>query len=154
MPTATTQNAVITSITDGYLTLAADDESGLYGVMVTSAAIDLAKHDEEQLAIVGIDDGAETWNGLGNFRRDETYTIKMACLVFRPGADEAAMRAARDRGYTIFNAAAEYVRLNPHHGGVTIAEISGVNLTQDYLDTSRWVRLDWGVRVQARIEVV
>jgi hypothetical protein len=150
MPTATTQNDVITDLVDELMVLTA-----LTGVIVTSAALDLALNSDDQACVIDIPTGDERWYGLGNNARDETYDIAMGCLAFRPGADEDAIRAARDRVYEIHNAIAGYIRDNPRRGGgVTIAQLSGVQLTQGFLDNQRYAKLEWSVRVQARIEVV
>lgn len=151
LPTATTQNAVITSLVDGLIGLAALDDAH-----VNSAPIDLSQATADQVAVLNIPDGNEVWNGLGNRKRDETYTIEMAALAIResdPGDFETTIREVRDRVYALYAAVEGYVRGNPHHGGVTIKQLSGASLTQGYQAQARWARLDWGVRVTAQIEV-
>lgn len=152
LPRATTQNDVITDLVDGLAALPA-----LSSVHVNSAPIDLSQATADQVAVLNIPDGNETWNGLGNRKRDETYTIEMAALAIRdsdPVDVEVTIREARDAVYELYEAVEGYVRGNPHHGGVTIKQLSGVNLTQGYQAQARWARLDWGVRVTAQIEVV
>jgi hypothetical protein len=151
LPTTTTQNAVITAITDALIALQA---TTLAGVTVSSAPLELSQSPGDVVSVLNITDGSEAWEGLGNHKRTETYTIDMACLSFKSGADETVIRASRDRAYAIHAIVTNYIRNNPHFGGVTIAQLSGTNLTQGYEAQTRWTRLDWGVRVaNAQIEV-
>src|SRR5688500_13476273 len=125
LPLVTTQNTVLTAIVDALLVLTADDENALYGKTVTSAPLSQAQHSEDQVAAFGISVGDESWYGIGNLKRREVYEISMGCVAYRPGADESAMRAARDASYAMHNAVATYIRDNPHMGGVTIQQLSG-----------------------------
>ena len=150
LPTTTTQNAVITGLVDALLALQA---TSLADVHVSSAPLELSQYPGDQVSVLNITDGAESWEGLGNIKRRETYTIDMACVAFEPGASEVAIRASRDRAYVIHNVVTGYIRSNPHISGVTIKQLSGTNLTQGYEAQTRWTRLDWGVRVEAQIEV-
>lgn len=148
LPTETTQNDVITTLTDALLLL-----PGLAGVAVNSAPLDLGNVSTDMVAVLNIADGNESWYGLGNARRLESYSLQMACLSFEPGASESAIRACRDRAYAIHNAVAGYIRSNPHISGVTIKQLSGTNLDQGYDAQARWARLEWLVRVNAQLAV-
>ena len=151
LPTDTTQNSVITALVDALLDLPA-----LAAAHVNSAPIDLSQATADQVAVLNIPDGNETWNGLGNHKRDEAYTIEMAALAVRdsdPGDIETTIREVRNAVYTLYAAVTGYIRSNPHQGGVTIKQLSGSNLTQGYEAQMRWARLDWGIRVTAQIEV-
>jgi hypothetical protein len=151
LPTTTTQNAVITAITDALIALQA---TTLAGVTVTSAPLDPSQWPQDVVMILDIPDGGESWEGLGNHKRLESYSIRMACWAFAPGADETAIRACRDRAYEIHNIVAGYIRQNPHFGGVTIAKMFGTDYTPGYEAQTRWTRLDWMIRVEnAQIEV-
>jgi hypothetical protein len=152
LPTTTTQNDVITDLVDALIVLQA---TTLAGVTVSSAPLELSQVPGDQIAVLNIFDGDESWEGLGNHKRMESYTIDMACVTFESGADETAIRASRDRAYTIHNVVADYIRQNPHFGGTTIAKMSGTNLAQGFEAQTRWTRLDWGIRVEnAQIEVI
>lgn len=154
LPTTTTQNTVITALVDALLALTADDENGLYGKLVLSAPISLAKHQEDHVAVIDIPDGDESWYGIGNHRRTEEYTVAMHATAFRYGADETAMRDARAAVYAMFNAVAAYIRDNPSLGGVTIQQMSGTTLEQHFTTDERVAQLRWGVGLRAQIEVV
>lgn len=148
LPTETTQNDVITTLTDALLLLPA-----LSSVAVNSAPLDPGNVSTDMVAVLNIADGNESWSGLGNARRSESYSLQMACLSFEPGASEAAIRACRDRAYAMHNAVANYIRSNPHISGVTIKQLSGTNLDQGYDAQARWARLEWLVRVDAQLAV-
>lgn len=149
LPNETTQLAVITALVDGLTALEA-----LSDVTITDAPLDRGKVSGDQIAVIEIPDGDETWNGLGNRKRNETYVIRMGCLVFEDGAGQEAIRACNERAYALYEAVAGYIRSNPHYGGVTIAQMSGVNYTPGYEEQRRFTRLEWGVRVSAQIEVI
>lgn len=151
LPTTTTQNTVITGVVDALIALQATTLADVY---VSSGPLELSVAPGDQVAVLNIEDGTESWYGLGNMRRSESYTVDMACVTFAPGADETAIRASRDRAYAIHDIVTGYIRHNPHISGVTIKQLSGTNLTQGYEAQTRWTRLDWGVRVTAQIEVV
>lgn len=149
LPTETTQNAVITALVDALLALPA-----LTDVQVNSAPLDLGNVSTDLIAVLNIANGNESWYGLGNARRSESYSIQMACLSFEPGASEAAIRACRDRAYAMHNVVASYIRSNPHISGVTIKQLSGTNLDQGYDAQARWARLEWLVKVDAQLAVI
>lgn len=145
----TTQDEFITTLVD-----VLERRTGLTDVTVTSADLGLADRGADSISVFGIPDGNESWDGIGNYAREESYTVEMGCLVIRPGADEDAIRAARDRAYELFHEVADAVRTNPTLGTrAYVSQMTTANLIQGWSDLGRWCELHWSIRAQGRLEI-
>lgn len=75
--------------------------AGLAGVQIASADLGNANYATESIMLVGQDDIEQEWVHVGRLSRDERLTLTGAIYVMKPGAGEAVIRAARDRGFEL-----------------------------------------------------
>lgn len=97
--------------------------------------------------------GEQTTAALGNRRREERYTIRVACSSSRGGDDQ---KAVRDRAFALMALVETGVRDDPTLGGaVMVAQIAGsIDLIQTDAETAPdgvFAEVSFDVSVQARI---
>lgn len=120
MPTTTTSKmlAYKHALADALLVRAADPESDLYKVMVSTGFVETDAQDAIQFYEA---EGTQTWGALGNRRREEEFQIGGDVSVQRPGKGEDVMRECETRAFAILAEVERELRQNP-----SVAEIADV----------------------------
>ena len=98
-------------------------------------------------------DGTQSAGPIGNHRRDENYTIRVACSSSKGGKDQ---KLVRDRAFALMGVVEDVVRDHPTLSGtVRLAQVGGsVLLGQTDFETAGkgvWAEVSFDVAVQARI---
>jgi hypothetical protein len=125
---------------------------GLAGVTVVTAELG-ADTPREALILGNIPDGDETWDVLGNMRREETYRVRWHVWIVKPGAGEDTIVAARDRAFAIAAELARQLRGDPRvNGTVKLAEYKPGAMDEGIHPDGRFCQLDGQVAVTAYLE--
>lgn len=116
------------------------------GVQVASGYLgaDSARH--ESIQLTSVPDAAQVWGMLGNRRRDEEYTIDGLVWAMKPGKNEPAIKAARDRAFELLAEIEDFLRLDPTIGGTTkVSELTAYPVDQGANEEGRWCQLDFEI---------
>jgi hypothetical protein len=122
----------------------------LPGVLVTSGLV--SPSEQEHLMLLEVPQGGQEWRTIGNRSREETGTVLARIWVVRPGSDEAAITAARERAYELLAAFEELLVADPTWGGTVLtSRLSGHDLAQAIVGQGRACELDFETTYQARL---
>ena len=127
--------------------------SGLTSVQIVSAPVglDLAP---EAIVFFGAKRYTEESLGMGESARLETYAIEGSTWVAKPGADETAIKVARDQAFAIYACVETYVNSDMTlNGTCSKAEITGGDLGQGVgmagQSTGHWAEVNFSIEVEA-----
>lgn len=123
---------------------------GLAGVQVATGPL------AEDTALESIQvfrvDTDQVWAALGGRSREETGTMTGAIWIVAPGADEPAIKAARDRAYALLAELESDLRADPSvNGTVRVAQLASADLTQGLNDNGRVAQVTFTVNLEARL---
>ncbi len=146
MPTVTSKAAaVLDAITDGLSARAA-----LAGIQIASGPMRFeSSSDSIQFFQVDI---SQEWGALGRKRREEEGVLKGAVWVMKPGKDEAAVRATRDRAFVLLGEIEDFMRVDPSIGGVVRVSQIRPGVLDQGANEGRWVELDFEIRYEVRLQ--
>lgn len=125
---------------------------GLAGVEVTSGPLGIDDTAAESIQFDNVE-ADQDWASAIRRSRDETYTIRGFLWIVQPGADEPAIKAARDRAFELFDELALALHEDPTLGGVVrTAQVRRPRLDQGiWGDGSRAARIQFAIEVSARL---
>lgn len=124
--------------------------SALSGVTISTAR--LGTEDPPEAIVFADVSMSEELMAMGQMRR-ETYTIDGMIYIQKPGANETAIKAARDRAFALFAAVETYLSDNPTINSKCLdSDIKAVKLTQAVAPNIRIAFIEFAIEVDATKE--
>lgn len=154
MTTATSQGDALTNLATALATRAATDGNALEGVTVRSAAALRANGPTREAIELWETEADEEWRTLGNRRRAEKYRIHGGAFAVKAGADEATIRAVRDRAVAILDELKDLLADDVTLGGaVRVAALVRSQIKQDFTDGGRWCLIEFWIECEQHLNV-
>lgn len=113
-------------------------DARLTDTFVSSAGIELAKVPKPDSVMIFGTVMEEAFAAHSNRRVQENYTVSLDISAIRPGANEAAMKAARDRVAVMLGEIEDELRANHTMDGLVLwSRIATVEISQGFGDNGR-----------------